>query len=62
MVDIQRWYDTLGTAGVALVGVAGIAAYLCAKNAVYLSWVGWVFRRHIARLGGGSLAAGCGGR
>lgn len=52
MMDIQRWVDTLGAAGFALVGVAGIAAYLCVKNVVYLAWVGWVFRRHIAGLAG----------
>lgn len=54
MMDIQQWVDTLGAAGVALVGVAGMAIYLCAKNAVYLAWVGWAFRRHIAGLAGDS--------
>ncbi len=49
-MDFQHIYETIGAAGVALVGVAVVAAYLCAKHAVYLTWVGWVFRRHIAGL------------
>ena len=50
-MDYSRIYDNIGASGVALVAVAAIAAYLCAKNAVYLTWIGWVFRRHIAALG-----------
>ena len=50
-MDYSRIYDNIGAAGAALVAVAAIAAYLCAKNAVYLTWIGWVFRRHIAALG-----------
>ena len=49
-MDYSRIYDNIGAAGAALVAVAAIAAYLCAKNAVYLTWIGWVFRRHIAAL------------
>lgn len=49
-MDIQRIYDSIGAAGAALVAVAAIALYLCAKNAVYLGWIGWAFRRHIAAL------------
>ena len=47
-MDVQRIYDYIGAAGVALVAVAAIAAYLCAKNTFYLAWIGWAFRRHIA--------------
>ncbi|MGD9782612.1 MAG: MotA/TolQ/ExbB proton channel family protein [Kiritimatiellia bacterium] len=50
-MDYQRMYDSIGASGVALVGVAAIAAYLCAKNAVYLGWIGWVFHRHVAARG-----------
>lgn len=49
-MDWQQLYDYLGAAGVALVAVAASAVYLCAKNAVYLGWTGWAFRRHIAAL------------
>ncbi|NLB65671.1 MAG: MotA/TolQ/ExbB proton channel family protein [Lentisphaerae bacterium] len=42
--------NLIGWAGVALIGVAVVAIYLCVKNAVYLGWMGWAFRRHIARL------------
>ena len=49
-MDYSRIYDTIGAAGAALVAVAAIAAYLCAKNAVYLTWIGWMFRRHISAL------------
>ena len=49
-MDYQRIYNSIGAAGVALVVVAAIAAYLCLKNMVYLGWTGWVFRRHIAGL------------
>ena len=43
-------YEYIGAAGVALVAVAAAAVYLCVKYAIYLSWIGWVFRRHIAAL------------
>ncbi len=49
-MDVQRIYDYIGASGAALVAVAAIAAYLCAKNAFYLAWTGWIFRRHIAAL------------
>jgi len=49
-MDCQRIYDYIGASGVALVAVAAVAAYLCAKNAIYLTWIGWAFRRHIAGL------------
>lgn len=49
-MNLQSIYDHIGAAGVALVLVAAIATYLCAKYIVYLSWIGWTFRRHIAGL------------
>jgi len=49
-MDYQQIYDYLGASGVALVAVAAVAVYLCAKNVVCLGWTGWVFRRHIAAL------------
>lgn len=49
-MDVQQIYDYIGASGVALVAVAAVAAYLCAKNAFYLTWVGWAFHRHIAAL------------
>lgn len=49
-MDFQQIYEYIGAAGVALVAVAAIAVYLCAKNAFYLTWTGWAFRRHIAAL------------
>ena len=49
-MDYPRIYDSIGASGVALVAVAAIAAHLCVKNAVYLTWIGWVFHRHIAGL------------
>ncbi|NCA82370.1 MAG: MotA/TolQ/ExbB proton channel family protein [Opitutae bacterium] len=49
-MDYQRIYDYIGASGVALVAVAAIATYLCVKNAVYLTWIGWAFHRHIAGL------------
>ncbi len=42
--------DMIGAAGLALVAVGVVAIYLCTKNGVYLSWIGWKFRRHIAVL------------
>lgn len=49
-MDLRNLYDAIGAAGVALVGVAAAAIYLCAKNAVALGWTGWGFHRHIAAL------------
>ena len=49
-MDLQSLYDSIGAAGVALVGVAAAAIYLCVKNAVALGWAGWGFHRHIAAL------------
>lgn len=49
-MDLQGLYDSIGAAGVALVGVAAAAIYLCVKNAVALGWMGWGFHRHIAAL------------
>lgn len=49
-MDCQRIYEYIGAAGVALVAVAVIAVYLCVKYAIYLTWIGWAFRRHIAGL------------
>lgn len=46
-MDCQRIYDYLGAAGAALVAVAALAAYLCAKYAVYLGWIGRVFHRRV---------------
>lgn len=43
-------YEYIGAAGIALVAVALVAVYLCVKYAIYLGWIGWVFRRHIATL------------
>lgn len=53
-MDCQRIYDYIGASGVALVAVAALAVYLCAKYAVYLGWIGRIFHRHIAALGHGS--------
>ncbi len=49
-MDLQSLYDSIGAAGVALVGVAAAAIYLCVKNAVALGWTGWGFHRHLAAL------------
>ena len=49
-MDLQHLYESIGAAGVALVGVAAAAVYLCVKNAVSLGWTGWGFHRHIAAL------------
>lgn len=49
-MNLQSLYESTGAAGMALIAVAAIAAYLSGKSAVYLTWVGWAFRRHIAGL------------
>lgn len=49
-MDLQSLYDSIGAAGIALVGVAAAAIYLCVKNAVSLGWTGWGFHRHLAAL------------
>ena len=49
-MDFPGLYDSIGAAGVALVGVAAAAVYLCAKNAASLGWTGWGFHRHVAAL------------
>jgi len=44
----QSLYNSIGAAGLTLIGVAAIAAYLCIKYAITLTWMGWAFRRHLA--------------
>lgn len=49
-MDITVIVESIGAAGVVLVGVAAAAVYLCAKNVIVLGWSGWVFHRHIAAI------------
>lgn len=42
--------ESLGAAGLTLIGVAAVAVYLCVKYTVTLTWMGWAFRRHMALL------------
>ncbi|NLG35889.1 MAG: MotA/TolQ/ExbB proton channel family protein [Lentisphaerae bacterium] len=49
-MNITVMVESIGAAGVVLVGVAAAAVYLCAKNVIVLGWSGWVFHRHIAAI------------
>ena len=49
-MNIAAMVESIGAAGVVLVGVAAAAVYLCAKNVMVLGWSGWVFHRHIAAI------------
>jgi biopolymer transport protein ExbB len=49
-MNLQMLYNSIGGAGLTLIGVAVAAVYLCVKYAVTLTWMGWAFRRHLAGL------------
>ena len=54
-MNLQSLYNSIGAAGLTLIGVAAVAVYLCVKYAVALSWMGFVFRRYLAALPADSL-------
>jgi len=53
-MNLSSLPDSIGAAGLTLVGVAAVALYLCVKYMVTLGWMGWAFRRHLAALTSGA--------
>jgi len=49
-MNLQSLVESIGAAGLTLVGVAAVAVYLCVKYAVSLGWMGFVFHRQMAAL------------
>ncbi len=48
LMNISNLYASIGAAGIALIVVALVAAYLCVNYLIYLSWSGHAFHRFLA--------------
>lgn len=60
-MNLNTLYASVGAAGIALILVAAVAIYLCAKYLVYIFWIGLGFRRHIAAMEQGAPWSGSNG-